>query len=107
MSSRFPEHQAVSRVESLRVQNYRSLKDVELKNLTPLTVFLGPNGSGKPTLFDVFAFLSECFSEGLGRAWDCAAGSESCAAGVAGLWRVRAGVPRKAESSHHHLPRSD
>jgi predicted ATPase len=46
------------------------LKDIELKALTPLTVFWGPNGSGKSTLFDVFAFLSECFGVGLRKAWD-------------------------------------
>ena len=58
------------RIESLRVQNFRALRDVEFKNLTPLTVLLGPNGSGKSTVFDVFAFLSECFQFGLRNAWD-------------------------------------
>ena len=62
--------QTVPRLESLRVKNYRALRDVELKNITPLTVFLGPNGSGKSTLFDVFVFLTECFTAGLRRAWD-------------------------------------
>ncbi len=57
------------RIISLRVQNYRVLKNLELK-LTPLTVLVGPNGSGKSTLFDVFAFLAECFEIGLRRAWD-------------------------------------
>jgi predicted ATPase len=65
-----PDHPPVPRIESLRVHNYRVLKDLELKDLTPLTVFLGPNGSGKSTVFDVFAFLSECFSVGLRRALD-------------------------------------
>ncbi len=58
------------RIESVRVKNYRALRDVELKGITPLTVLLGPNGSGKSTVFDVFAFLSECFSIGLRKAWD-------------------------------------
>ena len=62
--------QTVPRIESLRVKNYRALRDVELQNITPLSAFLGPNGSGKSTLFDVFAFLSECFTVGLRRAWD-------------------------------------
>ena len=62
--------QTVPRIESLRVKNYRALRDVELRNITPLSAFLGPNGSGKSTLFDVFAFLSECFTVGLRRAWD-------------------------------------
>ena len=58
------------RIESLRVQNYRVLRNLELKQLSPLSVLLGPNGSGKSTVFDVFAFLSECFTVGLRRAWD-------------------------------------
>ena len=60
----------VPHIESLRVKNYRALRDVELKDIRPLSVFLGANGSGKSTLFDVFAFLSECFTVGLRRAWD-------------------------------------
>lgn len=60
----------VPRLESLRVENYRALRNLEIKPVTPLTVFLGPNGSGKSTLFDVFAFLSDCFSVGLRKAWD-------------------------------------
>ncbi len=58
------------RIEYLRVQNYRALRDVELKDLSPLTVFLGPNGSGKTTIFDTFAFLAESFQSGLRKAWD-------------------------------------
>lgn len=61
---------AVPRMKSLKVVNYRALKELELKELHPLSVFLGPNGSGKSTLFDVFAFLSECFTVGLRKAWD-------------------------------------
>ncbi|MGK7902543.1 MAG: AAA family ATPase [Hormoscilla sp.] len=61
---------SVPRIESLKVKNYRTLRDLELKNITPLTVLLGPNGSGKSTIFDLFAFLSECFSVGLRKAWD-------------------------------------
>ena len=59
-----------ARIESLKVQNFRALRDAEFKDLSPLTVLLGPNGSGKSTVFDVFAFLAECFELGLRRAWD-------------------------------------
>ena len=59
-----------TRITTLKVKNFRALRDVELKDLTPLTVLLGPNGSGKSTVFDVFAFLAECFEFGLRRAWD-------------------------------------
>ena len=63
-------HYQPAKIEYLKVRNFRALKDVEFKQLTPLTVLLGPNGSGKTTVFDVFAFLSECFESGLRRAWD-------------------------------------
>lgn len=59
-----------ARIEYLKVQNFRALRDIEFEDLTPLTVLLGPNGSGKSTVFDVFAFLAECFELGLRRAWD-------------------------------------
>ena len=62
--------QTVPRIEYLKVQNYRALKDIELKNIKPIAVLLGANGSGKSTIFDVFAFLSECFNENLRKAWD-------------------------------------
>ena len=58
------------RIESLSVRNFRALRKIDLEDLTPLTVLVGPNGSGKSTVFDVFAFLSECFEDGLRRAWD-------------------------------------
>ena len=61
--------QTAPHIESLRVKNYRALRDIELKQLKPLSVFLGANGSGKSTLFDVFAFLAECFTVGLDSAW--------------------------------------
>lgn len=57
-------------IQYVKIQNFRALRKVELKNLTSLTILLDPNGSGKSTLFDVFAFLSECFEIGLRRAWD-------------------------------------
>ncbi|CAN5412515.1 AAA family ATPase [soil metagenome] len=57
-------------IERLRVQNYRVLRDVTFKDLTPLTVLCGANGSGKSTVFDVFAFLHEALTGGLRSAWD-------------------------------------
>ncbi|HVA62721.1 MAG TPA: AAA family ATPase [Terriglobales bacterium] len=57
-------------IQTLKVENYRALKDVQFGELTPLTALLGPNGSGKSTVFDVFAFLSQCFESGVRPAWD-------------------------------------
>ena len=60
----------LARIEYLRVQNFRALRDVEFKKLKPLTVLLGPNGSGKSSVFGVLSFLAACFDLGLRRAWD-------------------------------------
>lgn len=60
----------IPRIERLKVQNFRALKGAEIADLMPLTVLIGPNGSGKSTFLDVFAFLSECFENGLRKAWD-------------------------------------
>ncbi len=65
-----PQAPGLARVEYLRVENYRALQNLELKDLKPLTALLGPNGSGKSTVFDVFNFLAECFKFGLRHAWD-------------------------------------
>ena len=36
-----------ARIEYLKVQNFRALREVEFKDLTPLTVLLGPNSVTK------------------------------------------------------------
>jgi predicted ATPase len=58
------------RIKQLTIQNYRVLRNVTFKDLEPLTVLLGANGSGKSTVFDAFAFLHEAFTTSLRRAWD-------------------------------------
>ncbi len=57
------------RIEGLRIENYRALRDLDLNELTPLTVLIGPNGSGKSTILDALGLLSECFRIGLRDAW--------------------------------------
>ena len=47
------------KIEQLRIKNFKILKDIHLKDIPNMCVFLGANGSGKSTLFDVFSFLSE------------------------------------------------
>lgn len=47
------------KIEKLRIKNFKTLKDVEIKDLPNMCVFLGANGTGKTTLFDVFGFLSD------------------------------------------------
>ncbi len=47
------------KIERIRLKNFRALRDVELKNIPPLAVFVGKNGSGKSTLFQTFGFLKD------------------------------------------------
>ncbi|MGH3569492.1 MAG: AAA family ATPase [Pseudonocardia sp.] len=48
----------------LRVQNFRSLRHVDL-TLQPLNVLVGPNGAGKSNLLDVITFLGDSVREDL------------------------------------------
>ncbi|GIK67484.1 MAG: chromosome segregation protein SMC [Chloroflexota bacterium] len=43
----------------LRFKNWRSLRDVTIDNLTPLTVFIGANSSGKTNIIDGLRFLQD------------------------------------------------
>jgi predicted ATPase len=47
------------RIETIRLRNFKAFKDLELTDLPSLAVFVGANGTGKSTLFKVFAFLSD------------------------------------------------
>lgn len=48
------------KIHSIRIKNYKVLKDVSMDRIPQMAVFLGMNGSGKSTLFDVFGFLHDC-----------------------------------------------
>jgi predicted ATPase len=65
------------RIQHLKVENYRLLQKVSFKDLTPLTVLSGPKDRGKSTVFDVFAFLNEAFTDGLPPAWHARGGMSS------------------------------
>ena len=49
-------------IESIRLKNFRSFHDVEMKDIPRFCVIVGANGSGKSTLFSVFEFLREALS---------------------------------------------
>lgn len=48
------------RIETIRIRNFKALRDVEIRNLPNYCVFVGANGSGKTTLFRIFGFLKNC-----------------------------------------------
>ena len=51
------------RVQTLKIKNYKVFKDVDLTDIPNMAVFLGMNGVGKTTFFDIFGFLSDCLSK--------------------------------------------
>jgi len=48
----------------IHFKNWRSLRDVTIDNLTPITVFVGANSSGKTNIFDAFRFLRDAETDG-------------------------------------------
>ncbi len=54
-----------NRLESIHIQNYRSLADVKL-DLGPVNVLFGPSGSGKSSLLDAIGFIQDCFLRDVG-----------------------------------------
>lgn len=66
-------------IEGFRVRNFRALRDVTLgklsgptacKPLTPFTVVIGKNGTGKSSLFDAFGFVADCLATDVETACD-------------------------------------
>lgn len=53
------------KIEQINIKNFKVYRDVELKDLSNMCVFLGANGAGKSTLFDVFGFLSDALRENI------------------------------------------
>ena len=49
-------------IESIRLKNFKSFKDVEMNNIPPMAVIVGANGTGKSTLFSIFGFLKEALT---------------------------------------------
>lgn len=50
------------KIESLKICNYKVFKSVEVKDIPNMAIFLGKNGAGKTTFFDVFGFMHDCLN---------------------------------------------
>ena len=46
-------------IETIRLRNFKVFRDFEVVDLPRLAIFVGANGTGKTTLFDVFGFLKD------------------------------------------------
>ena len=49
-------------IEQLRVKNFRAFKDVQMRDVPSLAIFVGANGTGKSTLFAIFGFLRDAMN---------------------------------------------
>jgi predicted ATPase len=58
------------KIESIRLQNFKTFRDVHLRDIPPFLVVVGANGTGKSTLFDVFGFLHDCLKSNVRQALD-------------------------------------
>ena len=47
------------KIESIHIKNFKVFYDTKVNELPKMCVFLGANGSGKTTFFEVFGFLSD------------------------------------------------
>lgn len=50
------------RIHSVRVRNFKNLRDVHMRDIPNFAVLIGANGTGKTTFIDVFGFLRDCLS---------------------------------------------
>ena len=72
----------MQQIESIRLSNFRAFQKVHLKNIPRFCVLVGANGTGKSTLFSVFAFLRDAMTTNVSAALSRLGGSR-------GLWEVR------------------
>ena len=58
------------KIESIRLRNFKTFRDVHLKDIPSFLVVVGANGTWKTTLFDVFGFLHDCLKGNVRQALD-------------------------------------
>ena len=58
------------RITEIRLKNFGVFEDLTLTDLPPFAIFIGPNGTGKSTLIDLFAFIQDALRENVRAAID-------------------------------------
>lgn len=56
------------KLESIRLKNFRTFKDAEMKGIPKFCILVGANGVGKSTIFGVFDFLKNLMSSNVNSA---------------------------------------
>lgn len=96
------------KIETIRLKNFKSFKSLELSNLPDLAIFVGANGTGKSTLFDVFGFLSDALTNNVRQALQKRGGfKEVRSRGCEGLIEIelqfRLMIARRSRLVTYHL----
>jgi predicted ATPase len=55
-------------IESIRLKNFKTFKDADMRDIPRLCVLVGANGTGKSSLFSVFGFLKDALSSNVNTA---------------------------------------
>jgi predicted ATPase len=58
------------KIESIRLKNFKTFRDIHIKEIPSFLVIVGANGAGKSTLFDIFGFLHDCLKSNVRQALD-------------------------------------
>ena len=87
------------RITELRLRNFGIFAELTLTDLPPFAVFIGPNGTGKSTLIDLFAFIQDALRENVRAAIDRRGGFDEVRT------RDRTGnieIEMVVSTDHHH-----
>lgn len=57
-------------LKSIRIQNFKALQNLHVKNIPRFMVIVGANGTGKSTFFEVFGFLRDALTSNVRQALD-------------------------------------
>jgi predicted ATPase len=63
------------KIEQISLKNFRAFKNVEMKDIPSCCIIIGANGTGKSTLFSVFAFLRNALAGNVNTALSILGGS--------------------------------
>ncbi|MCF6355555.1 MAG: AAA family ATPase [Candidatus Polarisedimenticolaceae bacterium] len=55
----------IKTIHTLKITNFKSIDSLEIKGLSPFSIFAGPNGSGKSNFFDALDFIGLFLRSGI------------------------------------------
>ncbi len=56
------------KIEYLEVENFKVFRQIKVEKIPGFAVFVGRNGAGKSTFFDIFGFLQDCLKQNVSMA---------------------------------------